>query len=186
MITEEQKQAWLDKGYDPITFLHRQLLIEKINKYAPFQTLLDVGCGHGPDLALLEVLYPHAVMLGVDLIAQDVTYATQKLRRAKIVEGDIRDVLPSLLDKSFDIVFSNGVIMYNDAHLIKHMLRVAKKAVILSERSPLNQYAHYLRQEMDIEPIVTKIEEPIRHSWRDDGFIYEIPLEDTVESKQSN
>ena len=180
MITKEQQQIWLSKGYDPSTFLHRDLLVSIVAKHAQFETLIDVGCSTGPDLALYELVFPNAKLTGFDVNAGDVEIARGKLASdftTKVYHADLRQHLLELPDKSFDIVVSNGVMMYNDSQLLKELPRIAKRAVILSERDQYKggRIAGYL-EECNIPFKATKITKEIRHSWADDGYIYEITL----------
>lgn len=164
---------WLQMGFDPGTLKHRKLVLEKVAKYEP-SSLLDVGCATGPDIALLKLKYPDIEITGFDLDPVNVEQA-QHLD-ALVYQGDVYDELPGIPDKKHDVVLSNGVMMYVERKCIRELIRIAKKAVILSERDPDQNILHYIREEIHIEPIITKVTEATRDSWKNDGYIYELCL----------
>jgi len=176
MLTVWQKDKFLDMGYDPTTLKHRELLVETIEKYFPFETILDVGCATGADLSLIEMVMPTTQRTGFDVEEDNVTEARQKLK-ANIFKEDLRTHLENIPDKSFDVVFSNGVIMYIQGEYqkkaLENMLRIAKKAVILSEKDTDGK----MIRNFDLVTggiTIQGITDEIRQSWTKDGFIYEI------------
>ena len=177
MITEEQEKEWIDKGFDVSTLKHRKLLLEKVEKYLPFNTLLDIGCASGPDVVLYEMAFPNADIHAFDSTEGDIEIAKKLVKRTKFETKDLREYLKEIPSLSYDIVVSNGVMMYYEAHRVADLLRIAKNAVIMSERDPYNsvnilEYLKGIRH----EPIVTKIDAQVRPSWAENGYIYEIKL----------
>ena len=170
------KKAWVALGYDEGTWKHRKLLLETLKKHLPFDSLLDVGCAHGPDLALIHSAMPQIALSGFDITKEDVADGKTRIPLANLWVADIREELPRTPDKSYDVVFTNGVMMYQDKPLLKELLRIAKKTVFMSERTPGEHFTQYLQEECGITPKVTRITKDIRDSWGDDGFIYEITL----------
>lgn len=164
-------KEWLEMGFDPSTLRHRELLAEKILAYKP-RSVLDVGCASGPDLYLLNFIDPSLELYGIELDGGDANKAGEFFM---VIQGDLRDILPTIPKKSVDVVFSNGVIMYTEPKWIKEMMRIARKAVILSEKEPYNglQFSEEYAKEITS---VTHITGDIRHSWKNDGHIYEIAL----------
>lgn len=179
MITEAQRKDWIDKGYDVSTLKHRELLAEVIDSYWPFTGLLDVGCATGADLTLYRMLFP-THLHGFD-IDQGNIMRGKELRgelEYSLEVGDLRKALKTLKTKDdMDIVVSNGVLMYVEPEWIKELMRIAKKAVILSEKDPYKgkSISKFLK-ESNIEYKTTKITKEVRQSWANDGFIYEICL----------
>lgn len=172
MLTQEQKNNWLSLGFDFTTLPHRELLMEKITKHNP-TSVLDVGCATGPDLALLKVLLPNTYLQGIDKEPQNIEEASRL--DVDLVEANLIEALPQIRSKSFDVVFTNGVMMYNDRHWIKELLRIAKKAVVLSERFPTDEQEQYMVA-LGYQPTKTKITQEIRDSWKTNGYIYELML----------
>ena len=176
MLTIWQKDKFRDMGYDIGTLKHRELLIETVERYFPFESILDVGCATGPDLALIEMVMPTTRRMGFDLDPKNINEAKNKIN-AELRQGDLREELKEIPDKSFDVVFSNGVIMYTSPKYAKEMLRIAKKGVILSERDPGQEedrkISNYIKT-LGKKIFETRITEEIRDSWKTDGYIYEI------------
>lgn len=173
MLSIWQRDKFQGMGYDMGTLNHRELLIETIEKYFPFESILDVGCATGADLALIQMVMPTTKRSGFDLSPENIKEAKEKGVQADIKEGDLRDLLQDMKTDSVDVVFSNGVIMYVDVDYIKEMVRVARKAVILSERDPNTKIAQKL-DEIGKPWRLTEVTHGIRDSWGKDGFIYEI------------
>ena len=176
MITEEQKQEWINKGFDASTLKHRLVLVEAVEKYAPFETILDIGCATGPDVVLYEMAFPKSDIHAFDSTEGDIEIGKKLVTRSILETKDLRQYLKDIPSLSYDIVVSNGVMMYYEPHRIADLLRIAKKAVILSERDPYKfNILDYLKA-IRHEPVVTKIDASIRPSWAENGFIYEIKL----------
>ena len=163
---------WLAQGFDSGTLEHRKQLLGVVVAYMPFETLLDVGCATGPDLFLYSLAFPNAKLTGIEIDQDNVKQAKGSF---KIIQSDLRDELPKTPDKSYDIVTSNGVMMYHDFKYINDLIRIAKKAVIMSERNPYKNRSigEYLKNNQ-IQCIITRVTG--RDSWRDDGFIYNIKI----------
>ena len=86
------------KDYPPI--------LEEIKNSAPFQTLLDAGCGTAPMLSLLSEKYPGASFTGLDLTPEMISQAQKKgIKNARFVVGDC-EAMP-FQDGSFDIVINS-------------------------------------------------------------------------------
>ena len=171
------KKDWLALGYDGGTWHHRQLLVETLKKHLPFKTLLDVGCAHGPDLAIINADMPDVECSGFDITKGDIEDGQERLPNSKLWVADIREELPKIPDNSYDVVLSNGVMMYCERPLMKELLRIARKSVVLSERDTGGHMINYLQGELGTDPTITKITQDIRDSWKEDGFIYEIKVD---------
>ena len=175
MLEDWQIQKFDEMGYDMGTLKHRELLIEKLQNHFPFDTLLDVGCATGPDIALINMVFPTVEVIGFDKDPVNILQAREKNLAAKLSVGDLRYVLSTYPDKSIDVVLTNGVIMYHEKENIDQLLRIARKAVVMSEKTPGEHYTLFLK-EKGITPTVTKITREIRQPWEEDGFIYEIKV----------
>lgn len=142
----------------------------------PFETLLDVGCAHGPDLALIQEL--GVKCSGFDITEIDVAAGKERLPDCNLWVADIREELPKIPDNSYDVVLTNGVMMYMDSRCLRDVIRIARKAVVLSERDPgeERQIYKYLTEDMELKVKTTKISQEVRDSWKQDGFIYEVIL----------
>ena len=74
------------------------------------ETVLEVGCGVGGLLPLLEARFPHVV--GLDRRPELLAFAERRARHAALVEGDVTDCD---LDERFDVVVA---VEYVTAHLL--------------------------------------------------------------------
>ncbi len=166
-------RKWLKLGYDQSTLQHRIVLRDIIFKH-DFKTLLDVGAASGPDMALLRLADPSKILKGFDQAPENVQQAVE--RGLDVHQADLYYELPKMPDKSFDIVLSNGVMMYVERKCIKELVRIARNAVILSERDYDGGILKYIQDELGLAVKVTKITEETRDSWKENGYIYEITL----------
>ena len=120
-------------------FPHRQMLLEIIAKYAP-QRILEVGCGFGPNLYLLARQFPDAEITGVDLnpvaVAQGNEFFARQGLKVKLLHLKA-DELDSFADKSFDLVFTDAVLIYVGPDKIckvaHDMVRLSQRVVIIKE-----------------------------------------------------
>ncbi|HXF44200.1 MAG TPA: class I SAM-dependent methyltransferase [Candidatus Paceibacterota bacterium] len=119
---------------------HRKILIEKIIKYSP-TSVLEVGCASGPNLVLLAQKLPQAKLEGIDISPSAIETGRrylelQKIKNVRLAVGNILN-LKKFADKSFDVVFTDAVLIYVDKNkienVLKEMVRVARKAVVLNE-----------------------------------------------------
>lgn len=175
---------------------HRKLLIEKILKYSP-QSVLEVGCASGPNLVLLSQKLPNAKLLGIDVSKKAVETGRKYLELLKIknVRLEVGNVLElgSFADKSFDVVFTDAVLIYVDKNkienVLKELIRIAKKAVVLNEWLTGSEESIYvghwahdykkLFQELTpkTETKLTKISENVwSGDWAKYGYIIEASL----------
>jgi len=121
---------------------HRQFLIEKIAVYAPFKTILEIGCASGPNLYLLQKKFPEVEFFGIDISRHAIKtgeewFRKNRIKNIKLSEGRVDD-LKKFPSKSIDIIFTDAVLIYigpdKIIKVIEEMMRVGKKAIILNER----------------------------------------------------
>ncbi|KKT89072.1 MAG: Methyltransferase type 12 [Candidatus Jorgensenbacteria bacterium GW2011_GWC1_48_8] len=128
---------------------HRSLLVEKISKYNP-QNALEIGCASGPNLILLSRKLPQAKFSGIDLSGSAIQTGKKylELQKIKNVELRVGNVLnlKNIPDKSFDVVFTDAVLIYVGKNKIKGVLRelarIAKYAVILVEWNSVKDWEY--------------------------------------------
>lgn len=123
---------------------HRQLLVQKISKYTPFETVLEIGCGTGPNLYLLAKQYPKTRFVGID-INKKIAQATQKffneakLNNVLILEGTTTELEKYFSYKQFDVTFTDAVLMYIDSSIIKNVIQqmcnITQKAIVMCEHA---------------------------------------------------
>ncbi len=120
---------------------HRVFLLDRLSNYSPIQSLLEVGCGDGPNLYLLAKKFPAAEFTGVDINPWSVTNGEEWFKREGVSNITLSvgkaDELETFPDKSFDIVLTDAVLMYVGPDKIKkvakQMVRIARRALILVE-----------------------------------------------------
>lgn len=191
--------AW-PKSYisqDSINHPHRQLLIEKISSYAPFETALEIGCASGPNLYLLSKKFSHAKLYGTDISKRAVKIGREWFREQNIknilLSSQKAENLKQFSDKSIDIIFTDAVLIYigpsKIESVIREILRVARKALILNEWHGNSSHCSYdkhwiydweilLKKFIPKEKIkLTKILPEIwGGSWAKYGYIIEVKL----------
>ena len=174
MTIEEFKTA----GYHDLTYPHREILLSYITKYQP-ESVLDVGCGSSADLWLIKQAFPNCKLTGIDKTPSPLDGAT-------ILNERLQDELPKL-QESYDVIFTNGVLMYlsheDKAAALDEMLKRANKAIILSEINPYEpsntafDYGAYFTSK-GLRVDAHKIPPHIRADtqWSHNGYIYEVVL----------
>lgn len=106
-------------------------VLEELKDY-PFRKLLDVGCGTGPMIELLQREFPDRFYTGVDLTPQMIKVAQEKnLNHTEFLVGDSEN-LP-FCDGVFDVVIcTNSFHHYpNPKAFVKEASRVLKPGGIL-------------------------------------------------------
>lgn len=140
---EKRKLEWAQDCLKPESILHphRQLLIEKIASYMPLDSILEIGCGSGPNLILLAKKFPNVKIKGLDINQRAIEvgngwFSREDISNVKLLIGKA-DELSQFQDKSFDIVLTDATLIYIGPDKIKkvasEMERIAKKAIILVE-----------------------------------------------------
>ena len=151
---------WIKSYQDSVDHPHRTFLVEIISKFKP-SSILEIGCNCGPNLYLLAKRVPDAKIIGIDInpmaVQKGNEWLTQKgVSNVRLLEGKA-DELGQFKDRSFDVVFTDAVLIYIGPDKIKkviaEMLRVSRQALILLEwhssnfkSNPLGVYVgHWMR-----------------------------------------
>ena len=126
---------------DAVEHPHRAYLLEKLSKYYPFDSVLEVGCYSGPNLMLIAEKYPSVVVHGIDINSKSIDFGRRLIAEKELknvtLQVSTADDLSLYEDKSIDIVFTDAALLYvgrdkiGDA--IGEMVRVAKRAIIFNE-----------------------------------------------------
>ena len=120
---------------------HRPLVLAAVEHQGPVNSLLELGCGAGPNLRLLSQRYPDARLIGLDINAWAVREGQERFAalgtRNMILKVGSVERLTAHPDRSVDVVLTDAVLMYVGPDRIRHVLaelvRVARRSVILSE-----------------------------------------------------
>ena len=116
---------------------HREQLWSLIAPFNP-QSLLDVGCGDGANLALFARKAPHVRLDGVDINPLGLGIAEQRVRAEGGSAGEFRygsaERLP-FPNGCADLALSDAVFMYlppvQAASALREMRRVARRAIVV-------------------------------------------------------
>lgn len=200
---------WVKSYRDSQDHSHRHFLLENIAKFSPFYSILEIGCNCGPNLYLLARKFPDAEIVGIDINPRAVQkgnewFAQEGIKNVRLLVGKA-DELGRFDDKTFDIVFTDAVLIYigpdKIKEVIKGMLRITRKALILFEwhsfscaSNPRGVYVgHWLRdyvallREFVAEESIHTIKMPeglwADKSWQKYGGVVEVNL-DTQGAKQ--
>ena len=143
---------WSQECCETISHPRRQILIERISSYVPFDSILEIGCSSGANLYLLAREYPYVALYGIDINAKAIKEGNVYLRQQGITNVKLivsrADELKRFNDKTIDIVFTDSTLMYIGVDKIKkvieEMKRVSCKGLLLSEwHSEDNSRAHF-------------------------------------------
>src|SRR3990170_32118 len=58
---------WIKGYWNSQDHSHRSFLIEKISRFSPISSILEIGCNCGPNLFLLAKKFPNADIVGIDI-----------------------------------------------------------------------------------------------------------------------
>jgi SAM-dependent methyltransferase len=120
---------------------HRAVLLEVIRRYAPFESVLEVGCHTGANLVLLAGAFPRADLYGVDVNPRAIALGRLALERAGVTRARLgvarADDLRHLTDRSVDLTITDATLMYVGPDKIRRaaaeLVRVTRRAVICNE-----------------------------------------------------
>jgi len=136
----QDNEDWITGYWNSKSHSHRPFLIEKISRYSP-STVLEIGSNCGPNLYLLAKKHSWMKLVGIDINEEAIKMGKKLFNREGIsnVELLVReaDALYQFSDKSFDVVFTDAVLMYigpdKIKKVIKEIIRISRKAVIFCE-----------------------------------------------------
>lgn len=167
---------------------HRKLLVDVASKYAPFDSLFEMGCASGPNLFLLTKRFPNATFSGIDISKRAIDtgnawFAKKNIKNVSLSVGGF-DFLTTIPDASFDIVMSDAALLYADSKeieaVVHNMIRISKKSVILVEQHTDGDSfynSHWIHNYKKIAPSATFTKIPPElwaGDWGTYGYIIEI------------
>ncbi|MBN1699412.1 MAG: methyltransferase domain-containing protein [Spirochaetales bacterium] len=103
------------KKKNPFLAWHLETKQRKINtlfqKYLkPGQRFIDIGCGHGNELALASRHVTDGELWGIDYVSENLKIAGKRVPDARLIHGDIQnmDKIHELPDNYFDVLHEYG------------------------------------------------------------------------------
>lgn len=174
---------------------HRKFLIKKISQLQPLKNILEIGCGNGPNLFWLSKKLPQANLVGIDINNSFIKTGREWLNKKNIKNIKLMvnkaDNLDKFNNKSFDVVFTDAVLIYigpdKIQQVIRQFIRLAKKAVIFLEWHDIKDqyyFGHWIRNYNNLikkiapksQIRITKINPKIwpDKNWQKFGYLIEV------------
>jgi len=144
-------EDWIESYWKSRDHPHRSYLVERMCKFPQLGSILEIGCASGPNLYNIAKKFPDAEIRGVDINPVAVQRGNEWLKKegisnVKLEVGKAQE-LGRFADKSFDIVFTDAVLIYISPDEIKQvakdMLRIGR-ALVLNEWHSFNKWLTWL------------------------------------------
>ena len=114
---------------------HRDLIVSAAESLKPFNSILEVGCNAGPNLARLSQFFGTR-LVGIDINQDTIDKARETLPGVELRTGNFIHGLP-FGKWEFDVVLSDAVLLYVSDAQIEKVLddfdRVAQRGIVLCE-----------------------------------------------------
>lgn len=210
--TKHEENKWagkpigeIRKSFNNLDHPHRQLIVDAVMSFQPVSKILEIGCGYGPNLYWIAKQLPDTQLIGLDINSASIEEGHQffldnGISNVKLICGKA-DELYRFGDKSFDIVFTDALLIYigpdKIRNIISEFLRITRRALILVEWHSEDirtdpdglgvyylgcwkrNYINLLKQFVNDSQIkVTKIPDHLwpDRNWQSSGFIVEVTL----------
>jgi len=130
-------EEWIESYWKSRDHSHRSFLVERICKFSPIRNILEIGCASGPNLYHVAKKFPDAEVRGIDINPIAVQkgnewFEKEGISNVKLEVGRAQDI-KQFEDKSFDVVFTDAVLIYVSTdeikQVVKEMLRVGRVLV---------------------------------------------------------
>lgn len=133
----EAIQWYWDSASEP----WRAPVLDALQRFAPFESVLDLGCHCGPVRKVMRARFgTNWAYVGVDINAGALDAARQYAwddPKATFLPGDIASALDAFGDEAFDVAVSCSTLMCISPSAIEpvlaHVRRLVRRAVVLQE-----------------------------------------------------
>lgn len=131
-------EGWIEDYWRSRDHPHRSFLVERICKYSPLHSVLEIGSACGPNLYQIAKKFPDVDIIGIDINPLAVRRGNEWFRQegisnVKLEVGKAQE-LKRFADKSFDVVFTDAMLIYISPceiqKVVKEMLRVGRVLVL--------------------------------------------------------
>ena len=144
-------EKWIEGYLKSLDHPHRSFLIDKMRKYSPIRSVLEIGCATGPNLYLIARNFPDAEILGIDINPMVVQKGNEWFEKNGIsnvrLEIGKAQELNRFADDSFDVVLTDAVLIYISPdgikQVVKEMIRISR-ALMLCEWHLFNKWSALL------------------------------------------
>lgn len=137
---KKRKKDW-SKEFDTWQHPHRKIIINFL-RLIKWDTLLEIGCGTGPNLALISHFFKGKLLAGTDINQEALDFATTKFKNISLRNSSLTDIFMS--DKGVQVVLSDMSLLYIGPRDIMKVLneikRVATSYVLLCEFNHRNWF----------------------------------------------
>lgn len=132
------RRGWARGYLATIDHPHRVQIVEAVAAFQP-DSVLEIGCASGANLACLRRCLPNARLHGLDINSEAIRIGRAFFAADRTVEMSVghADRLTVFADQSQDVVLSDAVLMFvapDRIHrVLAEMIRVARKGLVLNE-----------------------------------------------------
>jgi ubiquinone/menaquinone biosynthesis C-methylase UbiE len=139
-------EGWIEGYWRSRNHPHRPFLVDRICRFST-NSVLEIGCACGPNLYHIAKKFPNAEVRGIDINPMAVQkgnewFKEEGISNVKLEVGRAQE-LKQFADKSFDVVFTDAVLIYISPdeikHIVKEMLRVGR-VIVLNEWHSFNKW----------------------------------------------
>lgn len=139
-------EDWIEGYWRSRNHPHRSFLVERICKFSP-NSVLEIGCACGPNLYHIAKKFPDAEVRGIDInpiaVEKGNEYFQQgAISNVKLEVGKAQE-LKQFADKSFDVVFTDAVLIYISPdeikQVVKEIFRIGR-VLVLNEWHTFNKW----------------------------------------------
>jgi len=132
---------WIKTSLESKDDYNRNLITSVIASFGNVQSVLEIGCASAPNLRRLRDKLPSVQLMGIDINKQAIRAANDYFRSVNDDKVNLlvrtADQLDDFQDKSFDVVFSQGVMVCISPSsinkVIAEMIRLSSNAVVFNE-----------------------------------------------------
>jgi len=147
-------EDWIESYWKSRDLPYRTFLVERICRFAPIHSILEIGCASGPNLYRIAKRFPDADVRGIDINPVAVQkgnewFKKEGMSNVRLEFGKAQE-LQRFADNSFDVVLTDAVLIYIPPDEIKQvareMLRIGRVLVLNEWHSFSNTLALLLNQ----------------------------------------
>lgn len=124
---------WISEYWNSQSHPHRQLIIDALQTFPDLDSVVEIGCNCGPNLARIKKAFPHIELAGTDINADAIAKAKELLPEADIRLNDARNGLPWM--RMYDVAIVDAVLMYLNPQEVSKALFdiscIARRGIII-------------------------------------------------------